>query len=231
MVPEDTTERNPVTSAATDHFGFRLAACTSLYSEPDDSSPVLKELPDGTVVTVLQRRDDFLQVVTNEDRFGYILSSVPMSPVGARVVENWSTLLPDLAPSPTLTSAGILITGEPDARVPARISSDALPSIESEDEESGRSRQRQARLFLNRISKPSRSVDSAALAGLTSAALGMIGILVTYGIGGMTRERAGVFFVADVLVPLFLLSFGSPAWALGAFTLVFYAALIGNWVS
>src|SRR6266540_2777639 len=82
-----------------DHLGFQLSAAeTRLYPEPNGSSRVLTSLSQGTVVTVLERTRGFLRVVTDDDRFGYILDSVPMTPVEDRVVEGWTVQTPEIEP-------------------------------------------------------------------------------------------------------------------------------------
>ncbi len=61
--------------------GFRLTgAGTTLYGRPDAASAVLRQLPGGALITVTERQGDFLRVITEGDRFGYIPSSASMTP-------------------------------------------------------------------------------------------------------------------------------------------------------
>jgi hypothetical protein len=84
--------------------GFRLTgAGTALYAEPDATSPPLAQLQAGALITVLERDRGFLRVLTADDSFGYILSSVSMAAVeepaavasaGSRAATDWKAEAP-----------------------------------------------------------------------------------------------------------------------------------------
>jgi len=202
-----------------DHLGFRLSAAeTLMYSAPDSSSRILANLSEGTVVTVLQSDGDFLQIVTEDDRFGYIPNLAPMSAVEGRSVKDWNTLLPDLPPSPTLEMAGIHAPRET-AHPP---SAPELRALEP-------SRQRNARIFVNRINEEDRGAPQSYFSGVVSATVGLVGLLLAHAISRMTIEELGVFFMADVLFPLFVLTSNprAPVGLFGIAMALYLSALFG----
>ncbi len=213
------TRNETVMAGPDDHFGFVLCGTGApLYLAPDSTSHVLAELPAGTVVSVLQRTGDFLQVVTEDDRFGYIPESAPMSAVEGRSVKDWNTLLPDLPPSPTLEMAGI--------HVPVEMAhSPSAPELRTMEP----ARQRKARIFVDRISKEDSEAPNNYLSGVASAALGLIALLVAHALTGMTQAELGVFFMGDVLFPLFVLGANptAPTTLLGIFVALYCSALVG----
>ncbi len=52
-----------------------------VFESPDPSSTVVLELPRGALVTVYSAAGDFLQIITPDDRFGYILAAAKMTAV------------------------------------------------------------------------------------------------------------------------------------------------------
>ena len=61
---------------------YRLTtAGVALYERPDAASAELARLAAGALVTVIDRADGFLHVLTSDDRFGYILEGAGMTRV------------------------------------------------------------------------------------------------------------------------------------------------------
>src|SRR6266542_610271 len=154
-----------------DHLGFQLSASeTPLYLEPDMSSRVPTNLAEGTVVTVLERTGGFLRIVTEDDRFGYILDSTPMTPVEDRMVEGWTVQAPEIDP------VSIPMT----ARVPAPWDSreHAPPDVSGLEG----SRRRNALVFLSRLNEKAEGDQApdgrALLRGIAAATVGMVGLLL-----------------------------------------------------
>jgi len=78
----DPVEATPARGAEAAATAFRLTeASTALYAEPDAASPPLGQLASGSVITVLEESGHFLRVLTSDDRFGYVLRTVPMTEV------------------------------------------------------------------------------------------------------------------------------------------------------
>ena len=77
--PAEAASARAVGAAATT---FRLTgANTPLYGTPDAASAPLGQLVSGSLITVLEENGQFLRVVTSDDRFGYVLRTVPMTEV------------------------------------------------------------------------------------------------------------------------------------------------------
>ncbi len=217
------TNDERVDAPAEEHLGFQLnSAETPMYSEPDRSSRVVAKLPENAVVTILERMAGFLQVVTSDDRFGYILDSTPMKPVEGRMVDGWNVQIPDLEPASEAMIAGFPSTVEPD-----HAPSPNVTGLEG-------ARRRDALVFLDRLSEEDgeadRTPDNTALfSGIAAATFGMLGLLLAHAVSGLTNNELMIFFFGDVLFPLAVLTGrpnSSPA-VFGLITLIYYAALFG----
>jgi len=78
-------EATPTRGAEAAATAFRLTgASTPLYGTPDAASAPLGQLASGSVITVLEESGHFLRVLTSDDRFGYVLRTVPMTEVDRR---------------------------------------------------------------------------------------------------------------------------------------------------
>src|SRR3990170_4194803 len=78
----DPVEATPARGAEAAATAFRLTgASTPLYGTPDAASAPLGQLASGSVITVLEESGQFLRVLTSDDRFGYVLRTVPMTEV------------------------------------------------------------------------------------------------------------------------------------------------------
>ena len=78
----DPVEATPTRGAEAAATAFRLTgAGAALYERPDAASAQLTRLPAGALITVLERDRGFLRVLTADDRFGYVLRTVPMTEV------------------------------------------------------------------------------------------------------------------------------------------------------
>ena len=78
----DPVEATPTRGAEAAATAFRLTgASTPLYGTPDAASAPLGQLASGSVITVLEESGRFLRVLTSDDRFGYVLRTVPMTEV------------------------------------------------------------------------------------------------------------------------------------------------------
>jgi len=78
----DTVEAAPGSAVKGAATAFRLtAASTPLHSTPDAASAPLELLPSGSLITVVEQSGEFLGVLTADDRFGYVLRTVPMTEV------------------------------------------------------------------------------------------------------------------------------------------------------
>ncbi len=76
------TEENTAAEAVKEgESAFRLVGETPVYETPDASAKVLATLPAGSVVTVHERTGDFLQVITQQDAFGFIPASTPVAEI------------------------------------------------------------------------------------------------------------------------------------------------------
>ena len=66
-------------------------------------------------------------------------------------------------------------------------------------------------------------------AGVTSAGVGMLGLLLSDALWGMDVSVLAVFLAADVLLPLFVLTFrpDAPVGIFGLFAVLYLAALTG----
>ena len=219
-----------------DHLGFQLSSAeTPIYLEPDVTSRILGTLPEGAVVTLLERTPGFLRVLTLDDQFGYIADSTPMTRVEGRVVEGWNVQIPDLPRSPVLEAAGVpdpAVVGLPRAAPgPDTRPSRTLPSNATDVE---RSRSREGRTFLSRMAEDAEgrtwtAGSSAIWTGLVSAGVGLTGLLIAHALSGLTNAELAAFFAVDVLLPLFVLTGrpNAPISLLGAWVTLYLAAVAG----
>jgi len=65
----------------TGKVAFKLASETPLHASPDSGSPVIEVLAAGSLLTVASDAAEFLQVITAQERFGYIPDSTPVHPM------------------------------------------------------------------------------------------------------------------------------------------------------
>jgi heat shock protein HtpX len=75
----DPAEAAPAREAEAAATTFRLTEASTLYGTPDAVSPPVGQLASGSLITVLEENGRFLRVLTSDDRFGYVLSSAPMT--------------------------------------------------------------------------------------------------------------------------------------------------------
>jgi len=76
-----TSEQTAQGAADAGRVAFRLARPATLRDKPDDSSPVLETLAEGSLVTVKSDVGAFLYVITAADRFGYIADETLVLPM------------------------------------------------------------------------------------------------------------------------------------------------------
>lgn len=60
---------------------FRLASEADLLSGPDSASGIIETLPEGALLTVRQDAGAFLQVITADERFGYLADDTSVHPI------------------------------------------------------------------------------------------------------------------------------------------------------
>ncbi len=114
-------------------------------------------------------------------------------------------------------------------------SSDAPGAVEEE-----RSRRRDALIFVDKMQAeaerlkktPIGTATSPGIAGIVSAAVGLLGLLAAHAISGMMNEELMVFFALDILLPLVVLT-ANPKAPLIAYqvAVALYLAMVAGYVA